>query len=225
MPSSETQGFLSHNTPAPDLYEYLTKHKLAEFFLLNMNKPEESAEQEQENALVSFSRLCGRFRASTSSGSFLSDEINVSFIISWDEDEYESSTRPGTPVPGFMCESGNAANAADSEKNKNLMRLKYFLIINSMKHVFPAAGVMSSVMGAELESVEKNPRFSYMMSEMQKKRDLVKKLVREAATYCRRDMLWNKLLEAEGEKTASSKKTKKKDASEDKAEVRWRITN
>ncbi|XP_071849509.1 KICSTOR complex protein SZT2-like isoform X4 [Apostichopus japonicus] len=215
---SETQGFLSHNTPAPDLYEYLTKHKLAEFFLLNMNKPEESAEQEQENALVSFSRLCGRFRASTSSGSFLSDEINVSFIISWDEDEYESSTRPGTPVPGFMCESGNAANAADSEKNKNLMRLKYFLIINSMKHVFPAAGVMSSVMGAELESVEKNPRFSYMMSEMQKKRDLVKKLVREAATYCRRDMLWNKLLEAEGEKTASSKKTKKKDASEDKAE-------
>lgn len=217
---SETQGFLSHNTPAPDLYDYLTKHKLSEFLILHMSRSDASEEQEQESALVNFNR--GHFIEYPSNRkNFYRDEISVSFIISWDQKEYESSTRPGTPIPGYICEAAALANQSESEKNKNLMRLKYYLIVNSMKQLYPERGRgltlgKGAMAGAEADllAMERNPRYLFTMNEMEKKRGLVKELVSQAATYCRRDMLWDKLLKYETDSTAPSKKSKKKDANE-----------
>ncbi|XP_022100207.1 KICSTOR complex protein SZT2-like isoform X2 [Acanthaster planci] len=232
----ERQGFLSHNTPAPLLYQYLMEHHPTNMKRLSMAKPpialcpnpqEGTAESEEEEyAIVSH-----QFRVlKDNKGNRAVDEFDCSLVICWNKSEYQSQTRPNSPTPTTPDPAGTgmmtheAAPAADA--SPNLLNLCFYVIVTSKRELYPIhqgwARKSSRYSLTELDNPPCENTHSYMIlkEEVQRAKERIIHTVRQAANNCRRDTLWSQLLQGEtieeggAAASTSGRKTKKKEGEE-----------
>ncbi|XP_038066591.1 KICSTOR complex protein SZT2-like [Patiria miniata] len=236
----ERQGFLSHNTPAPPLYQYLMEHHPPNMKRLTMAKaptvsppasPQEGnapESEEEEYAIVSHQQEFRIFK--DNKGNRIHDEFDRSLVICWNKTEYRSATRPNSPTPTTPDPASPApyhdAPAPIADANPNLLNLCFYVIVTSKRELYPIQqgwrrkSSMYNI--AELGNPPSENTLSFMLlkEEVQRAKERIITTVRQAANNCRRDTLWSQLLQGEtiDEGGASSstggRKTKKKDGEE-----------
>ncbi len=129
----EHQGFLSHNTPAPLLYQYLMDHPPPSMKKLSMtngsiNPQDVSDNEDEEYAVVNLIPRSAVYK--DNKGNWCHDELDRSVIIC--RSESQSQTRPNSPTPTTPEPSTTNVPPDQSlgvDTNPNLLNLCFYVIV------------------------------------------------------------------------------------------------
>ncbi|XP_063962374.1 KICSTOR complex protein SZT2-like isoform X2 [Lytechinus pictus] len=222
----DTIQFLSLNTPAPQLYEYLVSHPPPNWRKLVMVLPTSSTgtpeaagfpsdREELHHALCRIHGSVHPLLQDRQSNRFPDD---VSVVVAWDEAEYRCQTRPNSPAVGA---SGSSSAEGTAVYHKNMLQLEFYVIVTNRKDIYPQKTVKP--VRADDSFLPKSAflqRCKLGETEAIAERERILAMLTSADINCRRDSLWDQLLmwdmeDMDSMATASTKKGKKRDSAEE----------
>ncbi|XP_071800440.1 KICSTOR complex protein SZT2-like isoform X4 [Asterias amurensis] len=227
----EHQGFLSHNTPAPLLYQYLMDHPPPSMKKLSMsngsiNPQDVSENEEEEYAVVNLIPRSAVYK--DNKGKWCHDELDRSVVIC--RSENQSQTRPNSPTPTTPEPSTTNIPQDQSlvvDTNPNLLNLCFYVIVTSKRDLYPIqhgwkskTPLVNFPHTGGIPPSENTRSYILLKEEVQHAKDRIVTTVRQAANNCRRDTLWDQLRQGElleeggASSSAASKRTRRKEGDE-----------
>eukprot|EP00057_Strongylocentrotus_purpuratus_P010158 XP_011664632.1 PREDICTED: protein SZT2 [Strongylocentrotus purpuratus] len=224
----DTIQFLSLNTPAPQLYEYLVNHPPPSWRKLVMVHPSSTAtpecaggppsdRQELHHALCRIHGTVHPLFQDRQSNRFPDD---ISVVVAWDEAEYRCQTRPNSPAVGGATGSLSSGEGM-AVYHKNMLQLEFYVIVTNRKDIYPQKTV---------KPVRTDDPFLPKSAFLQRcrlgeteafaERERILAMLTSADINCRRDSLWDQLMmwdmeDMDAVATTSTKKGKKRDSAEE----------
>ncbi|XP_071484492.1 KICSTOR complex protein SZT2-like [Diadema antillarum] len=231
----DTIPFLSLNTQASLLYDYLVRHCPPGWKKLTMrcSSPPSSSNSTPEVGLpgnqdgpvdqalcLMHSSIHPRFHNMLVVG----DDLDLSVVVAWDQAEYRFQTRPNSPAVGGAEMSVPATPEGAAMHHKNMLQLEFYIIVTSRRDLFPLKTNSQKVAVSLSQKPVTLQRFELAETEAANFRDRIVAMLTNAEMNCRRDTLWDQLLMFEAEEmehvamaasTTSSKKASKRDSAEE----------
>ena len=110
--------FLSLNTPAPQLYDYLVNHPPPGWRKMLMYRSAASSTNSTPEVLLptdyqegdfALCRVHSNLQIQEHHGNRFLDDVDVGVVVAWDEASYRSQTRPNSPAVG-ACDNATTGD-------------------------------------------------------------------------------------------------------------------